>query len=128
LVDGQTLVDDLERAGQVLDRALLDLLRALHREAERLGLSWSAEPFDGTEETVLRQRRLLPRNLDEEETVDERQHIAEIGARFLKVLQTSRSLDLGFARPREALAEFVATKATEERCRWYESSVHNIQS
>jgi len=44
------------------------------------------------------------------------------------VLQTSRSLDLGFSRPREALAEFVHTKATEERCRWYESTVHSIQS
>lgn len=128
LVDGQPLVDDLERAGQTLDRGLHNLLGALHREAGRLGLTWEAAPFDGTEEVLQRQRRLLPRNLDEEETVDERQHIAEIGARFLKVLQTSRSLDLGFARPREGLADFVATKATEERCRWYESSVHNIQS
>jgi phosphotransferase system HPr-like phosphotransfer protein len=128
LVDGQPLVDDLDRAGRTLDRSLLSLLVALHREAGRLGLDWTATPFDGTEEGLLRQRRLLPRNLDEEETVDERQHIAEIGARFLKVLQTSRSLELGFARPRDALAEFVATKATEERCRWYESSVHSIQS
>jgi hypothetical protein len=125
LVDGQPLVDDLERAGQTLDRGLLNLLAALHREAGRLGLTWEAVPFDGTEEVLQRQRRLLPRNLDEEETVDERQHIAEIGARFLKVLQTSRSLDLGFARPIEALAEFVATKDTEERCRWYESTVQH---
>jgi phosphotransferase system HPr-like phosphotransfer protein len=128
LVDGQPLVDDLERAGQILDRAIHNLLGALHREAGRLGLTWEAAAFDGTAEVSQRQRRLLPRNLDEEETVDERQHIAEIGARFLKVLQTSRSLDLGFARPREVLAEFVATSATEERCRWYESSVHSIQS
>jgi len=128
LVDGQPLDADLTRAGALLDRGLLNLLGALRREALRLSLVWEPVPFEGDEEGLLRQRRLLPRNLDEEETVDERQHIAEIGARFLKVLQTSRSLDLGFTRPREALAEFVATKATEERCRWYESTVHSIQS
>jgi phosphotransferase system HPr-like phosphotransfer protein len=128
LVDGQPLETDLSRAGQLLDRGLVNLLAALCREGTRLGLAWEPAPFDGDEEDLLRQRRLLPRNIDEEDTVDERQRIAEIGARFLRVLQTSRSLDLGFARPRDALAEFVATKATEERCRWYESTVHSIQS
>ena len=127
LVDGRPLEQDLQRAGELLDGALNTLLRDLDHEAGRLGLSWEAVDFDENDE-LLPQRRLLPRNLDEEETVDERQHIAEIGARFLKVLQTSRSLDLGFARPLDALPEFVATKATEERCRWYESTVHSIQS
>ena len=127
LVDGRPLENDLRRAGELLDASLLALLRDLDHEAGRMGLTWEAVDFDQDDE-LLPQRRLLPRNLDEEETVDERQHIAEIAARFLKVLQTSRSLDLGFARPVEVLPEFVATKATEERCRWYESTVHSIQS
>jgi phosphotransferase system HPr-like phosphotransfer protein len=128
LVDPRPLVGDLQRCGEPLVRALHRLLGALQREAERHGLSWQpADALDGEDER-LTQRRLLPRNLDEEETVDERQHIAEIGTRFLQVLQTSRGLDLGFSRPLEALPEFVHGKATEERCRWYESSVHSIQS
>ena len=127
LVDGKPLEADLQRAGRTLDEALLSLLGALRREGQRQALAWEPVDFEEDEE-LLRQRRLLPRNLDEEESVDERQRIAEIGTRFLKVLQTSRSLDLGFTRPREALPEFVATKATEERCRWYESTVHSIQS
>jgi phosphotransferase system HPr-like phosphotransfer protein len=128
LVDSRPLVADLQRAGDLLVRALHRLLGALQREAARHGLPWqAADALDGEDER-LTQRRQLPRNLDEEETVDERQHIAEIGTRFLQVLQTSRSLDLGFSRPLEALPDLVRGKATEERCRWYESTVHSIQS
>ncbi len=128
LVDARPLVADLQRSGEVLARALHRLLEVLQREAARLGLAWQPADAADSEDELLSQRRLLPRNLGEEETVDERQHIAEIGTRFLQVLQTSRSLDLGFSRPREALPEFVHERATEERCRWYESSVHSIQS
>jgi len=127
LVDAKPLDADMRRMADRLDAALLSLLAALKQEAGRHALAWHPVDFE-EDEDLLRQRRLLPRNLDEEETVDERQRIAEISTRFLKVLQTSRSLDLGFTRPREALAEFVGTKATEERCRWYESTVHSIQS
>ena len=126
LIDNAPLAAELEKARQTLDGILFSLLSGLHKEAVRLGLDWKASDVDGSEPLI--QRRLLPRNLDEEESVDERQHIAEIGARFLKVLETSRALELGFARPVSALAEFVATRATEERCRWYESTVHSIQS
>lgn len=130
LVDDKVLQQDLSRAGTLMLQGLHGLLQALLAEAGRHGLHWLPGDGlgDGDEPSALRQRRLLPRNLDEEEIEDERQRIAEIGARFLKVLQTSRSLDLGFTRPREALAEFVHTRATEERCRWYESTVHSIQS
>lgn len=130
LVDDKALQQDLSRAGALMVQGLHGLLQALLAEAGRHGLHWQPGDGlgDGEEASALRQRRLLPRNLDEEEIEDERQRIAEIGARFLKVLQTSRSLDLGFTRPREALVEFVHTRATEERCRWYESTVHSIQS
>jgi phosphotransferase system HPr-like phosphotransfer protein len=127
LVDPKPLEADVRRTGEVLDSALGSLMQALQQEAGRHALAWEAAEFEEDDDLLI-QRRLLPRNLDEEESVDERQRIAEIGTRFLKVLQTSRSLDLGFTRPREALPEFVATKATEERCRWYESTVHSIQS
>ncbi len=126
LIDKAPLAADLDVARSALDGILISILGGLKSEAARLGLDWRPAAVDGSEQLV--QRQLLPRNLDEEDSVDERQHIAEIGARFLKVLETSRGLELGFPRPKAGLAEFVATRATEERCRWYESTVHSIQS
>jgi phosphotransferase system HPr (HPr) family protein len=96
-------------------------------EAEKLDLSWTAReewPSEAPDDV----RRQLPRNLDADTSVDERQHIAELGSRFNAILRASRQLDLGPRRPVEALPRFVAEHATEERCRWYESAVHNIQS
>jgi phosphotransferase system HPr-like phosphotransfer protein len=126
LVDSGPLAKDLDETSAFLNRAITALFQRLQGEASRWG--FAKEVADVRNESHELQRRLLPRNLDEEESVDERQHIAEIGTRFLKVLDTSRSLELGFERPRSALPEFVATHATEERCRWYESTVHSIQS
>jgi phosphotransferase system HPr-like phosphotransfer protein len=126
LIDREPLAADLEEGQRRLLAALCDLLGATADEGSRLGSKWCVSPMEMP--TELPQRHLLPRNLDESEAQDEREHVAEIGARFLKVLETSRSLNLGFARPRDALREFVSEHATEERCRWYESTVHSIQS
>ncbi|MHC5210987.1 MAG: HPr family phosphocarrier protein [Planctomycetota bacterium] len=126
LVETGPLAANLSETRAFLDRAIIALFQRLQEEASQWG--FGKEIVDVRSETPVLQRRLLPRNLDEVESVDERQHIAEIGAQFLKVLETSRSLDLGFERPRETLAEFVASHATEERCRWYESTVHSMQS
>jgi phosphotransferase system HPr (HPr) family protein len=126
LIDIAPLAADLERGQELLNRAICALFQALLGNGHQIGCNWASTGISA--ETPLRQRHLLPRNLDEAEAVDERQHIAEIGARFLRVLETSRSLNLGTIRPRDSLAAFVAEHATEERCRWYESSVHSIQS
>lgn len=126
LIDREPLAAELESALGSIGEALLAILKRYSGEARR----WRCHPerAEVLRDGEVDQRRLLPRNLDEEESVDERHHIAEVGARFLRVLETSRSLDLGFIRPQETLPEFVATHATEERCRWYESTVHSIQS
>jgi len=126
LIDREPLAADLETAFAAVRDALFAILQRYAAEAIR----WRCQPerAEVIRDGEVDQRRLLPRNLDEEEAVDERQHLAEIGARFLKVVETSRSLDLGFVRPKETLHEFVATHATEDRCRWYESTVHSIQS
>ncbi len=126
LIDSGPLAAALEQAHVILDDSLTALLEAFANESRR----WLRDDLEIALPTggLSSQRQLLPRNLDEGETVDERQHIAEIGARFLAILATSRSLELGHKRPIRELRDFVAEHATEARCRWYESSVHSIQS
>lgn len=120
------LEGDLARANTFLSDSLSELFKALCNEAQTLGLSWTMANVHSSSGEA--QRRQLPRNLDIEESVREEQHIAEIAGRFMQILEASRNLKLRHIRPAEELPEYVADFATEERCRWYESGVHNIQS
>lgn len=126
LGDYSELIEDLQAADVVLDDALAALCGGLMDSADALGFEWTPTqvPMGPNPET----RRQLPRNLDADASSGERQHIAELGSRFQAMLKASRQLDLGHRRPAAGLSTFVAEHATEERCRWYESAVHNIQS
>ena len=120
------LIEGLQAVDVVLDDALASLCGGLMESAASLGLTWSqANVPAGMNREV---RRQLPRNLDADVSGGERQHIAELASRFQAMIKASRQLQLGSRRPAEELASFVAEHATEERCRWYESGVHNIQS
>lgn len=124
--DTSELKAGLEQARAVLAAALGCLAQGLLDRALRLGLHW--EPARGARSTEVAQRRLLPRNLDEGESDNEGSRIGELANRFLKALEGSRAIGFTHQRSREDLATFVTTQATEERCRIWESNVHNIQS
>ncbi len=116
----------LGEAEAVLRRSLQGLVRALKEEMGRLGVTWpEAQP---SKAGPLSRQRQLPRNLDTGFAVDEREHIAAIGSRFLSVVAASRNLGLERHRRMGDLPTYVSHHATEERCRWYQSAVHNIQS
>jgi phosphotransferase system HPr (HPr) family protein len=126
LGDTSPLFADLQAADVVLDDALASLCGGLMEAAGKLGFTWSPTevPLGPSPEV----RRQLPRNLDADASSGERQRIAELGSRFQAMLKASRQLGLDRRRPAEGLCSYVAEHATEERCRWYESAVHNIQS
>jgi len=124
--DAEGLGRALEQARIMLAEALGRLGEALVAESERLGLEW--RPGRGVPGAEVEQRRLLPRNLDEGDSDNEADRIVELATRFLKALEGSRPLGLAHERPRDELVGFVTTQATEERCRIWESNVHNIQS
>jgi phosphotransferase system HPr (HPr) family protein len=126
LGDNVLLTNDLKAADESFGVAIDTLCGGLLEEAGKLGFDWGAAPLD-VDGAPLAQR-LLPRNLDADVSVDEGQHIVEIGGKYMTVLKASRQLGLSSRRATEKLPAFVADHATEDRCRWYESAVHNIQS
>jgi len=126
--DGVGELPDLLDAGVLTLRECLSALCSrLLEESRNLGMEeW--EPAEAASSDPPVRPRQLSRNLGVDETVDERQHIVEIGGRFALVIEASRSLNLAVLREPDELAEYVAQHASEDRCRWYESAVHNIQS
>lgn len=117
---------ELVKAARILDECLCSLASGLIEEAVSLGVEWRGA-LPAIPEPAVRPRQ-LPRNLGVDVAGDEHQHIAEIGGRLASVLEASRGLDLERVRPVAELASYAAERATEDRCRWYESAVHNIQS
>lgn len=125
------LIGDVEtalaEARDTLDGFLAALLEALVAEAREVGLDVTeSTPMPDT--AAVERRLVLPRNLEADDGVAEDEHIAEIATKFIQVLDGARQLNLRHVRRKADLPEFVAHHATEERCRRYESSVHNIQS
>lgn len=127
LLAGSTELEaGLADAETVLRASLLGLAGVLRTELANHGVSWP-DPAPMADSPVSL-RRLLPRNLDAGQAVDEREHIAVIGSRFLSVVTASRQLDLDRRRDPGELPTYVSNHASEDRCRWYQSAVHNIQS
>jgi len=116
----------LADAETLLRVSLLGLAGVLREEFANHGVSWP-DPVPMADSPVSPQRQ-LPRNLDAGQAVDEREHIAVIGSRFLSVVSASRQLDLDRRRDLNELPTYVSHHASEDRCRWYQSAVHNIQS
>jgi len=122
------LLADLRDADSTVNRFVSALCERLLTEADVLGVDVTSN--ESLEPTVAEPvpRQLLPRDLDVTDAQDERQHLAEIAARYQAILQASRNLKLEDRRSAEDLVRFASIRASEERCRWYESAVHNIQS
>lgn len=126
LLPAEGLLQDLAAAGHALDAALQQLIQGLVLEAGKHGVSWA--PAEQDQATPPSRHRQLPRNLDAETTGDETSQLTTLATRYLAVARVSAQLGLEVKRPSEELAAYVAEHATEDRCRWYESAVHNLQS
>lgn len=122
----QELLEDLEKVDSVLEESLSALLGRILADGRAMGLPWDERAIPPRDAPAPRQ--LLPRDVDADEAADERQFMAQIGGRYLAVLDASRNLDLHQVRSARELGPYASKHATEERCRWYESSVHSIQS
>lgn len=119
---------DLARARAFCAKTLGDLFAALLGEAARVGCE---VPGDGIDEGGIPDepaRRLLPRNLDEGEIVEENQKVVEVASRYLKALDLFRGLDVRRSGDPMELRRFVENHCTEESARLYEATVHNLQS
>ncbi|MGQ0552340.1 MAG: hypothetical protein ACT4PU_03890 [Planctomycetota bacterium] len=126
ITDPQPLQLALSEGSCRLDRSIRELLRGFQEEAKRH--RFAPAPMIDLPNKEPSQRRRLPRNLDERDIACEEQRIAELAAMFLRVLERSRTLKLASPKASDELVAFVVDRATEKHCRWYESSVHSIQS
>ena len=118
----------LAHAADFVRRSILDMLVAVQDETKRLGLAPTTE---GTSEENFRPvvaKMKLPHNVGDAELVDERQKIAEVAARYLRACEMLRAMGCRRIDSPEERRRFLAHACSEERARFCEATVHNLQS
>lgn len=104
------------------------LLEAARAEAQRLGLELTPEAFPEQNFVPVSAKRSLPRNVGEDELVNEDQKIAEVATKFLQAAEMIAGIGVREIKDGLDRHRFFGRVCTEELARVYEATVHNLQS
>jgi len=120
--------DSIRSAREFVDETVRTLLEQIERECGALGLERTPELHVEQHIGGVAPRQCLPRNVGQEDLIDENQKIAEVASKYLACCDMLE--DLGVRRiedpaQRDAL---LARSCSEARARVYEATVHNLQS
>ncbi|MBI1380204.1 MAG: hypothetical protein GC161_03860 [Planctomycetaceae bacterium] len=118
----------IERALAFVQGGVAALAGALQAEATTVGLALPSSPLQDQRFLPPEARTRLPRNVGQDELVDEEQKIAEVASKFLQACQLLVDIDVRPISDPEARHTFLTALCTEEQARVYEAVVHNLQS
>jgi hypothetical protein len=120
--------ESLERTRVLVGTSLEALLVEVRRECERLAVLWSDNVFPEDDLGAGAPQQRLPRNVGQEDLVDEDQRIAEVTSKYLAACEMFSQLNIHKIEDARGRQERLARMCTEERARVYEATVHNLQS
>lgn len=118
----------LDKIKAFLHRASLAMFDAARSEARRVGVELTPEAFPESDFLPVLARRRLPRNLGEAQLVDEEQRIAEVASKYLQACNALAEIGVRKIEDPEERRKFLGRACTEEQARFYEATVHNLQS
>ena len=122
------LATSLDSARNFVRSSSVVLLQAIRAEADRLGLEVTPEVVTEGHLGSGLVRQMLPRNVGQQEPVDEEQKIAEVASKYLAACSMFEELGIKrIASPAQRKA-FLDQVCSEEQARVYEATVHNLQS
>jgi phosphotransferase system HPr-like phosphotransfer protein len=116
------------RALAFVERSLMSLVATLGDEQRALGLPATHEPLPEPQFVPVQARTMLPRNVGQDDLLDEEQKIAEVASKFLQACDLLVSAEIRPLRDVAARHTYLASVCTEEQARVYEATVHNLQS
>ena len=104
------------------------LLRQFRSEVARHRIAWCDEPIPDESLSDGFTRRRLPRNVGQEDLVDESQRIAEVASKYLAACHMLDDLGIHRTQDIDERRRRLASICTEEQARVYEATVHHLQS
>jgi hypothetical protein len=118
----------LERTRLFLSESTRKLLDRFCGEADVLGLERTPETYPDDSLLGVAPRQRLPRNVGQEDLVDENQKIAEVASKFLASCDLLEDLAIRRIGDAERRRELLDRVCSEAQARVYEATVHNLQS
>lgn len=104
------------------------LLEAAVRELRELGLRLPSGDQIEALQLETGPRRKLPRNMGQEEVVDDEQKVAEIASKYLQACAMLEETGIHRILDEAEREEWLKRHCSEEQARVYEATVHNLQS
>lgn len=111
-----------------VDATVRTLLEQIVRESDALGLERTPEPYPEQHMDGFAPRQRLPRNVGQEDLVDENQKIAEVASKYLACCDLLEDLGVRPLQDAGQRDELLRRCCSEARARVYEATVHNLQS
>lgn len=120
--------DSIRSARSFIDETVRTLLEQIVHECDALGLERTPELYPEQHIEGVAPRQRLPRNVGQEDLVDENQKIAEVASKYLACCDMLEDLGVRTLEDPVKRDELLARCCSEARARVYEATVHNLQS
>ena len=108
--------------------SVVKLLSEVRVECDRLAIPWAPDGLSDSDLEAAVPRQRLPRNVGQQDLVDEDQRIAEVASKYMAACEMLGELRIRRIEDAGDRRDQLARVCTEERARVYEATVHNLQS
>ncbi len=125
---GEAGFTEIREGLEFLRKTCVVLLEAIRAEAQRLGLEITPEAFPDKNFLPVTARRRLPRNIGQDDLVDEEQKIAEVATKYLQAAEMIAGTGISQLKEADDRHRLFRRMCTEELARVYEATIHNLQS
>jgi len=119
---------DIAGSRQFLQQTTHAMLEAVLQEARALGVTLPEGARGDLVQTDTGPRRKLPRNMGQEELVDDEQRVAEVASKYLQACAMLEETGIHRILDEREREEWLARHCSEVQARVYEATVHNLQS
>ncbi len=119
---------DIAGSRKFLEQTARALLDALRLEAQALGVPLPAEAPGARAPADVGPRRMLPRNMGQEDLLDDEQKVAEVASKYLQACAMLEETGIHRILDEGERERWLSRHCSEVQARVYEATVHNLQS
>jgi hypothetical protein len=126
--EAQGALASFQSSRSYLSASIAGLLTRSRADLEAAGIHWASDKLPDHSFAIAATKRRLPRNMGQEDLVDESQRIAEIASKYLTACELLEGLGIKRLEDPGERRRRLSSICKEEQARVYEATVHNLQS
>ncbi|MBK7642656.1 MAG: HPr family phosphocarrier protein [Planctomycetes bacterium] len=124
----EQVLRDIASSRKFLEQTARVLLESLRKEAHALGIPLPSATADEVMHGDAGPRRMLPRNMGQEDLDDDEQRVAEVASKYLQACEMLEETGIHRILDERERDLWLGRHCSEVQARVYEATVHNLQS